>query len=258
MGPDQPFYGLEPEGLDGRRVHRTTVEQMAAHYLSQIRKVQPVGPYFLGGYCFGGLVAFEMARQLQNGGEQAALVAMFSAPLRFHRLAPAHTSKPEVGRAPGVRRTKLSSIGDGLRWRYRSLTRSLRSRLHISTCKLFLALGVPIPQTLRTMYVVRMINATESIYAPKLYPGTVTLFRGRGLYEDDPNMGWEGLARTLEVCEVGDGGLRSRRDIMNEPLVGMLAKQLDASIAKANTGSNEIAADGSRAAAAGPRGRTGK
>jgi hypothetical protein len=125
----------------------------------------------------------------------------------------------------------------------------------MSTCKLFVALGVPIPQTLRTMYVVRMINATESAYAPQLYAGTLTLFRGRGLYEDDPNMGWEGLAANLEVSEIGDGGLRSRRDIMNEPLVGTLAKQLDASIAKANTSGNSIAADGSRAAAAGPQGR---
>jgi hypothetical protein len=68
-------------------------------------------------------------------------------------------------------------------------------------------------------------------------------------------MGWEGLAANLEVSEIGDGGLRSRRDIMNEPLVGTLAKQLDASIAKANTSGNSIAADGSRAAAAGPQGR---
>jgi hypothetical protein len=107
----------------------------------------------------------------------------------------------------------------------------------MASCEMFLAMGLPIPQTLRTMYVVRMINATESAYVPKPYSGTVTLFRGRGLYEDDPNMGWEGLAANLEVCEIGDGGLRSRRDIMNEPLVGLLAKQLEASIAEV-TGKN--------------------
>ena len=100
----------------------------------------------------------------------------------------------------------------------------------MTTCRLFLAVGAPIPQPLRTMYVVRMINATESRYAPKRYPETLTLFRGKGLYEDDPSMGWEGLADGIEQHELGDGGLRSRRDIMNEPLVGLLARRLEACI----------------------------
>jgi amino acid adenylation domain-containing protein len=254
MGFDQPFYGLEPEGLDGRRVHRTTVEQMAAHYISEIRKVQPSGPYFLGGYCFGGLVAFEMAQQLQQQGQQAALVALFSAPLRFHRLAPHHESKATP--YEGTTRTRFSPV-DALHWRYRALVRTLRSRLHMGTCELFLALGLPILQSLRTMYVVRMINATESNYAPNPYAGTITLFRGRGLYEDDPNMGWEGLAATLENYEIGSGGLRSRRDIMNEPLVGLLAAQLDACMAEATVEKNEIRSGESQVAAAGPTGRAG-
>jgi hypothetical protein len=101
----------------------------------------------------------------------------------------------------------------------------------MATCQLFLAMGLAIPQNLRTMYVVRMISATESQYVPKPYAGTIALFRGRGLYEDDPNMGWDGLAETLENYEVGDGGLRSRRDIMNEPIVGLLAQQLSQCIA---------------------------
>ena len=254
MGFDQPFYGLEPEGLDGRQVTRTTVEQMAAHYLSEIRKVQPSGPYLLGGYCFGGLVAFEMAQMLQQHGEQAALVAMFSAPLRFHRLVP-HRENTGVP-AESVSRSR-SSLIDAFRWRYRAGIRTLRSRLHMGTCELFLALGLPIPQSLRTMYVVRMINATESTYAPKPYAGTITLFRGRGLYEDDPNMGWEGLAATLENYEIGSGGLRSRRDIMNEPLVGLLAAQLDACMANATADNQEIRSGESRVAAAGPMGRAG-
>jgi thioesterase domain-containing protein len=235
-------------------VSRTTVEQMATHYLSEIRKVQPSGPYFLGGYCFGGLVAFEMAQQLQRQGQQAALVAMFSAPLRFHRLVP-HQENKATPTEPSVR--ARSSLMDALRWRYRSLVRTLRSRLHMGTCELFLAVGLPIPQSLRTMYVVRMINATESKYAPKPYSGAITLFRGRGLYEDDPNMGWEGLAATLENYEIGSGGLRSRRDIMNEPLVGLLAAQLEACMAKALVEKNATRADESRVAAAGPTGRAG-
>ena len=263
MGTDQPFYGLEPEGLDGRRVHRTTVEQMAAHYLSEIRKVQPQGPYYLGGYCFGGLVAFEMAQQLRQQAEQAALVAMFSAPLRFHRVNSHRSSKsadPKEAKAAGSRVGRLlSSPREALRWRWNSLSRSLRSRIHMAVCKLFLTVGLPIPQTLRTMYVVRMINATEARYAPKPYSGVLTLFRGRGLYEDDPNMGWEGLAESIEHQEIGDGGLRSRRDIMNEPLVGLLAQKLEACIPALNAMSSQSreSAEAVRAAAAIPASGSG-
>ena len=94
LGTDQPFYSIEPEGMDGRRFQRPTVEQMAENYLAAIRKIQPAGPYYLGGYCFGGLVAFEMARILQRQGEQAAILALFSAALRFnHKIAPAAQSR---------------------------------------------------------------------------------------------------------------------------------------------------------------------
>jgi len=89
MNAGQPFYGIEPEGLDGKQFRYTTVEAIAAHYLSEIRKLQPSGPYCFGGYCFGGIVAYEMAQQLLRQGEPAALVVLFTAELRFHRKIPA-------------------------------------------------------------------------------------------------------------------------------------------------------------------------
>jgi thioesterase domain-containing protein len=60
------LYGLQHQSADGQRALYTTVEDIAAHYLVEILSVQPHGPYFLGGDCFGGLVAFEMAQQLQK------------------------------------------------------------------------------------------------------------------------------------------------------------------------------------------------
>ncbi|MEP6769656.1 MAG: amino acid adenylation domain-containing protein, partial [Acidobacteriota bacterium] len=60
LGPDQPFYGLQSQGLDGARAPYESVEEMAAHYVREIREAQPEGPYYLGGYSFGGKVAFEM------------------------------------------------------------------------------------------------------------------------------------------------------------------------------------------------------
>ena len=252
MGLDQPFYGLEPEGLDGRRVRRTTVEKMAEHYLTEIRRVQRQGPYFLGGYCFGGLVAFEMARQLEQQGDRAAHVAMFSAPLRFHRLVAHRTSKSGTANVPrpGNRITRLlAAPGDALRWRWNSWMRNWRSRIHMTACRMFLGFGIPIPQALRTMYVVRMIHSTEAHYAPKPYSGVLTLFRGRGLYEDDPNMGWDGLAASIANHEIGDGASRSRRDIMNEPLVAMLAQELDACLRNSRAPMQQSASKSGRVAA---------
>src|SRR4030095_15337328 len=61
LGPDQPLYGLQSAGLDGKQTPHTTVEAMAAHYVEAICDLQPEGPYFLGGLSFGGIVAYEMA-----------------------------------------------------------------------------------------------------------------------------------------------------------------------------------------------------
>lgn len=77
LGNDQPFYGLQAQGLDGSSPPLTTIEEMAAVYLKEIRKVQPYGPYFLAGYCMGGTVAYEVAQQLSQQGEAVALLALF-------------------------------------------------------------------------------------------------------------------------------------------------------------------------------------
>lgn len=67
---DQPFYALQAHGVDAGSTPLTSVPQQAANYLQAIRKIQPAGPYSLGGWSYGGFVAFEMARQLKAAGEQ--------------------------------------------------------------------------------------------------------------------------------------------------------------------------------------------
>ncbi len=68
LGPDQPFYSVTPHGLDGGPLP-WSIEAMAADRLTAIKTVQPTGPYRLGGFCNGGVIAFEMARRLQAMGE---------------------------------------------------------------------------------------------------------------------------------------------------------------------------------------------
>ena len=76
LGPDQPMYGFQAQGTDGKHPILTRVEEMAAHYLQELRTVQPHGPYYLGGLSFGGWVAYEMAQQLRADGEQVGLLAL--------------------------------------------------------------------------------------------------------------------------------------------------------------------------------------
>jgi len=77
LGLEQPFYGLEAQGLDGERPLMRTIEEMAALYVRELQRLQPHGPYYLGGYCMGGTVAYEMAQRLQAQGEPVALLALF-------------------------------------------------------------------------------------------------------------------------------------------------------------------------------------
>jgi thioesterase domain-containing protein len=74
MERDQPFYVLQPQGMEGDHPVHDRVEDMAAHYISEMRQVQPEGPYRIGGHCAGAWVAFEMVRQLQAVGEEVTLL----------------------------------------------------------------------------------------------------------------------------------------------------------------------------------------
>ena len=80
MGEDQPFYGIQARGLDGEAEPFERLEEMAAYYVQQIRQVQPSGPYYLGGYCMGGNVAYEVARQLKEQGEEVLILTVIDPP----------------------------------------------------------------------------------------------------------------------------------------------------------------------------------
>jgi thioesterase domain-containing protein len=76
---DQPVYGLQAAGLEGDGEPDTTIEAMAARYVAEIRRFQPDGPYRLLGWSLGGIVVFEMARQLRDLGERVDLAAVVDA-----------------------------------------------------------------------------------------------------------------------------------------------------------------------------------
>lgn len=80
LGPERPFYGLQPPGADGQGTPLETVEEIAAYFAEQIRAFHPEGPYLLAGFCAGGTVAFELARQLHQTGGPVEFLALIASP----------------------------------------------------------------------------------------------------------------------------------------------------------------------------------
>ncbi|MFQ4143782.1 amino acid adenylation domain-containing protein [Chlorogloeopsis sp. ULAP02] len=76
LGLDRPFYGLRSLGLDGECEPYSSIEDMASAYIAAIRVIQPEGSYLLGGWSMGGVIAFEMATQLQKQGQRVDLLAL--------------------------------------------------------------------------------------------------------------------------------------------------------------------------------------
>ncbi|HEX2077645.1 MAG TPA: condensation domain-containing protein [Longimicrobium sp.] len=76
LAPDQPFYGLQAAGVHGEAPPLRTVEEMAERYVAEVRRVQPRGPYFVGGWSAGGIIALEMAERLRAAAEEVGTVAM--------------------------------------------------------------------------------------------------------------------------------------------------------------------------------------
>jgi thioesterase domain-containing protein/acyl carrier protein len=78
---ERPLYGLQARGLDKEQEPHTQLEEMAAYYIELIQTVQPEGPYLLGGWSVGGIIAFEMARQIQAQGQEVSLLALIDSSL---------------------------------------------------------------------------------------------------------------------------------------------------------------------------------
>ncbi len=84
VGSDRPVYGVQARGLFGGLEPHLSFEDMARDYLEEIRRVQPHGPYLLGGFSGGGITAYEMARQLRSQGEEVAAIVMLDTPVPSH------------------------------------------------------------------------------------------------------------------------------------------------------------------------------
>jgi aspartate racemase len=217
LGPDQPFYGLQEYGREKGQVPHSSIEEMAAHYLEEARSLQPRGPYFLGGYSFGGIVAFEMACQLRAQGQAVALLALLD------------TYGPSFGRSVTLRyrgRRLLQRLrGGNLLGIMPGLWRLGREQLVKAAYGCCRSLGRPFPPRLRSLGHFYFYRRITSDYRPRAYPGRITLLRGNPRDDElfDPLLWWGDLAAEgVEVHEVAG----AHADIAVEPAITAVAQAL--------------------------------
>jgi thioesterase domain-containing protein len=96
LGPSQPLYAINANGMDGRDRTPTSVKEMALTYAEEISKVQPSGPLLLAGMCAGGLAAMEVACELRVRGREPGPVILVDPPLPGHHIRPVDTRNPLI------------------------------------------------------------------------------------------------------------------------------------------------------------------
>ena len=168
LGPGQPVYGLQAQGLDGRSPLES-IEAMASRYIAEIRHVQPAGPYFLGGHCYGGVIMFEMAQQLHRQHQRVALMAMMDgSPARINttlrnklRYATAALRRSPVAL---LKHIVSREIGARMRWKVRDARLRLRKEKERE------------PERTAYTQLAEALSRAYLSYVPEIYPGPITCF----------------------------------------------------------------------------------
>ena len=173
LGEDQPFFGLQPPGLDGHSEPLTCVKELGGYFAEQIRAFIPDGPYIIAGYCAGGGIAFELAQQLRRGGAAIERVALFGSPFStWYRRGPQlrHHLKNRIGWLARHACT-LSSLPSGQRRQY--VAEKLRNR------KAQVGRGVPAgpdPVLLQREKVEEATLVALRRYEPQFFHGGLSIF----------------------------------------------------------------------------------
>jgi thioesterase domain-containing protein/glycosyltransferase involved in cell wall biosynthesis len=235
LGVARPFFALQAQGLEGGQQPFARVEEMAAHYVDAIRAARPRGPYLLGGWSFGGAVAFEMAQQLRKSGERVALLVLIDS-----RPPRADAERAEGDDGDASARAVFSFLSD-LRGLYGASFQASYDELrplsgdeqmeHVVrlavSAKVFPsdAGGEQVRRLLR-VYTANVRAAGE--YAPRPYDGAAALFTpgksgGRQSNGGDPPAEW---GRLLEGPFAVRGVPGDHYTILTRPGVAALAAEL--------------------------------
>ncbi len=247
LGEDQPFYGLRARGLDGQQKPLTDLQSMAAAYVTEILNVQSEGPFLLGGYSSGGIIAFEMAQQFQAQGHRVLLAVMDEeAPRADH-------SSWDLGFAirflrdlpywfvDNVIKSSLTEVAADVQRHLRKIAkRTIKAVLKSRTHEVF-EVGVSDELDLADLseHGLRVAEAHyEALtnYKPRIYPGRVTLYRTRsealfGSHTTDK--GWGKLTSDgVDVIFVPG----NHRNLCEEPNAAAFAREFERALARFGNG----------------------
>jgi amino acid adenylation domain-containing protein len=245
---DQPIYGLQSLGLQPGADPDTSIEAMATRYVEAVRQVQPSGPYYLGGFCFGGLVAYEMARQLEQLGERTALLANvdgFPWHIKHHKRPLYDPLRLRIIRESAPYWLQGYKVFGGWRLKDRILFKlGMRTTLQnayidLDRVERFSYLDEYATKERETKLQINDFNQRASIaYKPRIYGGQVSMFcprllgLGQALFGPiDPQRGWRNLAQggvSVRFVEGPDPGF------LRNPFVSDLASQLNDALQSAH------------------------
>ncbi len=227
ISPQQPLYGIQARGLDGKESPFTNIKEMAQQYIKEIRSVQPKGPYIISGFSMGGVVVYEIAQQLLHDHEEPSLVIFLDAPSpTYPEMLPKHnkgflSKLKNFFDLPANKKIEHIAIRSSKRWN--ELQDETLSRL-------YLLFKQPLPPALR-IHVVRKTNQRISdLYQPQPYAGDVTVLRASEQMpgaKPDRTLGWGQyvIGSVNDFVIPGD-----HESVFQEPNVGLLARQLQLSI----------------------------
>jgi amino acid adenylation domain-containing protein len=241
LGGGRPVYGLQMRGIDGRGRPHTRVEAMATHYVRELRRERPQGPYHLVGYCFGALVAFEMAQQLGRAGQDVGALVMLNGPAPEYlrrgsandrRWARAASGNGAPGKEHRAQRGLMGKVAARLARPWRALRRRAKGLLFLARVTGWLP--VPFSAEVQEELFQQITRRAELSYYPSKYPGRIVLFQSQGFYEA-PQLGWgelaEGGVESYEIASAHD----SQRQLLNEPAVTRLGALLEELLANSET-----------------------
>ncbi len=225
LGPDQPCYGLQARGLEEGQEPHKRIEEMAAFYIDAIRTVQAKGPYLLGGWSMGGVVAFEMAQQLHAHGEHTALLALLDT-----RIPSAHEEFTDDNFEVTLLVDFIRYFGLSLDPKD-SLSRLSKHELLERVLEHAKRAGL-VPSDIEVSHAQPFIElckadfrATQN-YVLHQYPGRITLFKASeelAEVSSDPALGWNEWASGGVKVEVVPG---NHATMVYKPQVEILAEKL--------------------------------
>ena len=187
LGPDQPIYGFFHPGSNGEEIPFKSVEEMARNYLDMVLALYPAGPYYLIGFSFGGVIAYEMAVQLQKAGQKVPFLVLLDSYSPF-----AH--EPVKWQKSLYLRIRINIL--------RPVRIKLKRIRKLLICKIFILMNKPVPIELRKDYMYIAYTNLSNKYSPAKFDGNILLFRTTGNASADKYLGWETLVNNIRMVEI--------------------------------------------------------